>query len=92
MIGNVSGLLDRLHVMGAEIVRVGPDSLRVFGPGADTVPSALREELRARKGELLEHLKPHPCASCGRHLFPVSGVVCYWCRQGREHQPTGDGR
>ena len=81
-------LLDQLHALGAELVRVGPDRLRLYDPQG-AVTSALRDELRARKTELLAYLAPHPCASCGWHLFPSEGNICYWCRQGRTSPGPG---
>ena len=80
-------LVDRVHELGLTLARLGPNRLHVFGP-RDAMTPELRDELTAHKAELLEHLRPHPCTSCGRHVFPLPGVTCYWCRRGREQQPA----
>ena len=74
-----SDLIDRVHAVGGEVVRVG-DRLRLVAPAGAITPE-LRDALRAAKPALLEFLAPHPCAACGRFAFPVPGLTCYWCQR-----------
>jgi hypothetical protein len=31
-----------------------------------------------------ERPKTYPCMSCAKFYFHVPGIVCYWCRQGKQ--------
>lgn len=74
-----SDLLDELHAAGAELVLISGE-LRLIGNRSGISPD-LRSRLRAARPELLDHLRPHPCADCGRFWFREAGTVCYWCAQ-----------
>ncbi len=78
MIG-LAALLDELHALGGELVVISGE-LRLIGDRS-RVGADLRARLRERRAELLEHLRPHQCVTCGRHSVPVPGVVCFWCRR-----------
>jgi hypothetical protein len=62
-----------IHPSGKADLSLGVDAT------GDAVPAPRRKPTEPTEPRAYAHA----CARCGRHAFPVAGVVCYWCLYGR---------
>jgi hypothetical protein len=72
-------LLEELRERGVELWRDG--GLLHYSAPVGVMTAELITAMRANKTALLEQLRPYPCIGCGKFLFPVPYVLCYWCKK-----------